>query len=97
MYKDIDSARFNEIVNLKENAILLFYAEIAVPSMTLLARLEDVTNEIFKVDVEVNWDIARLCEINALPTMLYFKAGKNVSFRGGLLTLDDFEKWIAIF
>ena len=81
--------RFNQIIQENERVVVDFYAPWCGPCKTLGPRLENIAKELTDVIfIKVNTDslqgLANKYGIKALPTVMMFKNGKQVSKSIGL-------------
>jgi thioredoxin-like negative regulator of GroEL len=58
-----------------------------------LEEIDDLN--IFKVDVVEQAHIGHIMAIRAVPTLIYLREGKDVSFKVGLIDTQQFRKWVA--
>lgn len=55
----------------------------------------DLEARFVKVDVQKEEALARVLNIQSIPTMLIFKEGKEVARTTGAMNLAEFTRWIA--
>lgn len=66
------------------NGVIDFYAEWCGPCKAMAPMLDQVNESleeqrIFKVNVDMEKDLAREFEIRSIPTLVFFKEGKEVN------------------
>ena len=66
------------------NGVIDFYAEWCGPCKAMAPMLEQVNEslgeqKIFKVNVDMEQDLAREFEIRSIPTLVFFKDGKSIN------------------
>lgn len=96
----ITTSEFNEIQKGDDLIVVDFYAEWCPPCKMLGPILEEISNEetspkIFKVNIEEQKELAEKYAISSLPTVIFFKDGKEVDKFVGLLTKEEIEKYIS--
>lgn len=79
--KIINVADFESAVNQKELSVFDFYATWCGPCKAMAPHLSKLTQEypdvnFYKVDVDESSDIAKRCEVTAMPTFVFAKDGK---------------------
>lgn len=85
------SETFTEILNSDTPVLLDFYADWCGPCQTLSPILKEIATEmgdkvrILKIDVDKNQAIAGQYNISGIPTMVLFKAGKQIWRTSGVL------------
>lgn len=76
-------SELNKILNENKCVIVDFHATWCGPCKTLAPKLEMLCKEqdikLYKIDVDAFPDIATEFEIESLPTILFFKNGKQLS------------------
>lgn len=94
---DFDINKLDEIVN--SGVVLLdFYADWCGPCKMLMPELNDLVKKIdvnvYKINVDMNPDIAKKYGIMTIPTLVLYKDGKIVNKHSGYRTSDDLVEWI---
>lgn len=81
-----------------KNAIVDVYAVWCPPCKVLANNLEDFDVvkpddvEVFKVNFDENSQLAKKYNVSKLPTLLYFKDGKLVDEKVGVLSVEKLKK-----
>ena len=97
--KAITASEFSEEQK-KEGLIMVdFFAEWCPPCKMLGPILEEISAEdsktrIFKVNIEEQGELAEKHAVVSLPTVIFFKDGKEVDKFVGLLQKDAIEGYI---
>lgn len=78
-----------------KNVIVDFYAVWCPPCKILASNLEDFdvikpdNVEVYKVNIDEQMALANKYGVTRLPTLLYFKNGKQVKEQVGILSADE--------
>lgn len=78
-----------------KNVIVDFYAVWCPPCKILASNLEDFdvikpdNVEVYKVNIDEQMALAKKYGVTRLPTLLYFKNGKQVKEQVGILSADE--------
>jgi thioredoxin 1 len=95
----LNEANFHENIQNTEGVVLVdFYADWCGPCRMLskvLEELESVT--IYKIDTEESKNIATEFKVSALPSVVFFKDGKEVERLIGLRSARDLQRVINSF
>lgn len=98
MIKHADLNNFDAVIN--DDLVLVdFYATWCGPCKMLSPVLEEIANErsnisIVKVDIDESSDLARKYGVMAVPTLILFKNGKEISKQTGFMSKDMLIDWI---
>jgi len=95
----VNSTEFKEILaNTSETVVVDFYADWCGPCQMLTPVLESLSSEyegkikIVKVDIDASQDLAMQFGVSSIPTMIYFKGGKEVSRSTGFQSADMLKR-----
>jgi thioredoxin 1 len=94
------NAHFNQIINTEKPVLIDFYASWCGPCQMLgpvLKQVKDSLGErvsIIKIDVDKNQEIAAVCNVKSVPTMLLFQNGKQLWRQSGVLSKEEILKTI---
>ena len=95
----LNEANFHENIKNTQGVVLVdFYADWCGPCRMLaqvLEELESVT--IYKIDTEESKNIAAEFKVSALPSVVFFKDGKEVKRLIGLRSARDLQRVINSF
>ena len=102
MIQSIDDASFNDFIQSTSTTILVdLWAEWCAPCKILAPVLEELDKnyrnslKIAKLNIDFNPDTPVQYEVRSIPTVLFFKNGKNIERTGGAvnkeLILDKLE------
>jgi len=99
--KDLTQTDFKSIV-LDSNLVTLveFYADWCVPCKKMTPILEELsifyTNviNIFKLNIENSPELTKQFSINSVPLLIFFKDGKEVNRKVGLISKKNIENCI---
>ena len=86
---------FNTIINSSTPVLVDFFADWCGPCKMLAPVLKQVKEElgdrvkIVKIDVDKNQALAAQYQVKGVPTMLLFKAGKQLWRQSGVLQKND--------
>ncbi len=90
----------NEVMNSEVPCVVDFWAEWCGPCKSLSPILEEIASElgekikVTKANLDENQDLASKFSIRSIPTMLFFKNGKLIDQKVGLLPKSDLLEWI---
>ena len=93
-YEELNIDNFDEKIKGK-NAIIDFYAPWCPPCKVLANNLEDFeiekpeNIEIFKVNIDNELALAKKYGLRKLPTLVYFKDGKEIKQDVGIKTASE--------
>lgn len=95
MLKHIDSKNFDsEVLNSDKVVVVDFFATWCMPCKMLTPVLENVANsradiDICKVDIDEAEELAIKYQIQAVPTLIVFKDGKELNRMSGYMQEDE--------
>jgi len=97
---EVTETEFNEIVNNGHSLVVVdFFAEWCMPCLMmapiideLAQKMEDV--KFVKINVDDNEEIAGKYEVRSIPTMIFFKGGKEVDKVVGGIDQEALEEKI---
>ena len=79
-----------EVLNYKGTVIVDFYGTWCMPCKMLAPTVEKVANDnsfkLAKVDVDENHELVKRFKIMAVPTLIIFKDGKQISTVSGVVS-----------
>ena len=87
-------------MNSEVPCVVDFWAEWCGPCKSLSPILEEIASElcekikVTKANLDENQDLASKFSIRSIPTMLFFKNGKLIDQKVGLLPKSDLLEWI---
>lgn len=89
---------FAELINTDQLVLIDFSAEWCGPCKMLAPILKQVKDElgdslkIVKIDVDKNQSLANTFQVRGVPTMMFFKNGKQLWRQSGVLQKNDIVK-----
>lgn len=89
---ELNQSGFEKAVSAEEVVVVDFYADWCGPCKMLKPILEEVSNDnviVYSVNVDDNKDLSSKYQISSIPTVLLFKAGKQVDQFVGLKDKDE--------
>ncbi len=88
MIKELTEKQVKEEILSTEITVIDFYTTWCGPCQKLVPILEKIaeTNRVFKVNGEKYPELCAEYGVTSVPTLLYFKDGKNLSITKGLTT-----------
>lgn len=98
-----DEANFQSIVDQYESVIVDIYASWCSPCKALSPILEDLSNEFnkkcafVKIDADTNHNLVNKLNARGLPTLLFYKNGKEVHRKTGFIDKEKIVKLIKSF
>ena len=95
----LNEANFHENIKNTQGVVLVdFYADWCGPCRMLAQVLEELENvTIYKIDTEESKNIAAEFKVSALPSVVFFKDGKEVKRLIGLRSARDLQRVINSF
>ena len=81
--KILNSKNFqSEVLNSDENFLIDFYADWCGPCKMLAPVIDNISNSysninVAKINIDENSDLARKYNVLSIPTLLFFKQGKE--------------------
>ena len=93
---NLNDEKFDDLVS-KGIVVVDFYANWCGPCKILEPIIEKLSQEIddvkfIKVDVDKHEEIARIYGIMSIPTLIFFKNGKQVNKHIGLISYEQVKK-----
>lgn len=91
---------FNEILSQEKIVLVDFHADWCGPCQTMEPILKEVISknptpiELMKIDVDKHPMIAAAFEVRSVPTFIFFKKGKILWRRTGLVRMTELEELI---
>lgn len=78
--KQIDQQELSEVIKSSETILVDFFAEWCGPCKALKPTLNELAKDypVFSIDVEQNDEATITYNIRSMPTLIYFKDGKEV-------------------
>lgn len=90
----------NEVLKNDKLIIIDFFATWCGPCQMIAPVLEEISKtysdevEIFKVDIDENQEVAMRYSIMSVPTIIFFKDGKEIERHVGYLNVAELENII---
>ena len=93
-------SKFTDLINGEIPVLVDMYADWCGPCQMLAPILKEVKSrlgddlKIIKIDVDKNPQVAQKFNVRGVPTLLLFKAGKQLWRQSGLMDADQLEEVI---
>ena len=90
--------KFKEIINGNIPTLVDFHATWCGPCKTMAPILDELKKHkgnalrILKIDVDKNRLLAEQLSIRGVPTLIYYKSGKQVWRKSGVIPLSELNK-----
>ena len=99
MVQDYGNKPFNEILSENQNVVVQYYADWCGPCQMLKPVLEQISNEMddvafVRVNIEDHRELAVEAGVQSIPTVLFFKDGKETDRSVGFKPKQKVEEWI---
>lgn len=103
MLKHLNSDDFNnEIINSKGYALVDFFATWCGPCRMLSPVLENLSNDkeincklsMYKLDIDESSSIAQMFNVMSVPTLIFFKDGKEIHRTTGFVPEEQLKNII---
>lgn len=97
---EITENNLKEVTDNNDLVLLDFYAQWCTPCKCLNPILEQLDSEykdtlvIAKVDIDKNEELTKQYNLRGVPTLILFKAGKQLQPKVGVLSKSDLEEYI---
>lgn len=97
---EVTENEFNEIVNNGHKLVVVdFFADWCMPCLMMAPIIDELAEKLsdvkfVKIDVDDNEEIAGKYEVRSIPTMIFFKGGKEVDKVVGGMDADALEEKI---
>ena len=90
MVKHLENENFKEVIS-RGVWIVDFYADWCGPCKMLGPVLEELDNNVLKINVDSHEDLAREFGVMSIPTICFFKDGNLVNKVVGFRSKDEIE------
>jgi thioredoxin 1 len=97
---EVTESEFNEIVHNGHKLVVVdFFAEWCMPCLMMAPIIDELAEKLkevkfVKIDVDDNQEIAGKYEVRSIPTMIFFKEGKEVDKTVGGMDQEALEEKI---
>ena len=91
---------FEEILSNKDICVCDFSASWCGPCRMMAPILEDVADKykrkyfFYQIDIDSAEELAEKYDIEAVPTIVIFKKGKELGRTSGFMEMEEFEKFL---
>ena len=92
--KSFSKEQVDGILQTNQNVVLVFKTPWCLPCKKLDAVLDSFSDnrpnwEVVKINMDSNKDLAENYEVKSVPTLLFFKKSKQISYHVGFISLQD--------
>ena len=100
MSERLNKGNFDSSINQEKLVLVDFYSDSCIPCKRLnpiLAELEKVYADkaaFYKVNVNFDFELAEQYGVMSAPTLILFKAGKEIDRKTGFQLKENLEDWI---
>ena len=97
---EVTESEFNEIVNNGHKLVVVdFFAEWCMPCLMMAPIIDELAEKMsevkfVKINIDDNNEISGKYEVRSIPTMIFFKEGKEVDKMVGGMDADALEEKI---
>ena len=97
----MENQKFSELINSTQPVLIDFFAEWCGPCKAMKPILEEVKQKmgdkvrVVKIDVDKNQSLAAQLNVNSVPTLMIFKAGKKEWQKIGVSRVNELEAAIT--
>ena len=94
---------FSDLINAKTPVLVDFFAEWCTPCKTMTSVLRQVKDlqednlRIIKVDVDKNPGVAVHYTVQAVPTLMIFKQGRQMWRQSGVIDATELNRIVEMF
>ena len=96
----LNKENFDSSINQEKLVLVDFYSDTCIPCKRLnpiLTELEEAYADktaFYKVNINFDFELAEKYDVMSSPTLILFKAGKEIDRKTGFQLKEDLEDWI---